>query len=128
MDCFTHHASRFTHWSSYRDRRNPIMTTADQVEQARAYIMEKMRFMPRLAAAMVEGQPELARMFADFYTAVWGDSALPCKTKELMFVSIGVSHRSPACLIHVLPAIERGATDEELVEAVIVGALAGGFV
>ncbi len=104
------------------------MTNADDVAQARAYIMEKLRFMPRMVAAMVEGQPELGKLFADFYTSVWGDSALPCKTKEMMFVAVGVSHRSPACLIHVIPAIERGATDAELVEAVIVGALAGGFV
>ncbi len=45
-----------------------------------------------------------------------------------MFVAIGVSYRSPACLIHIIPALERGATDGEILEAVSVGALAAGFV
>ena len=45
-----------------------------------------------------------------------------------MFTAIGVAYRSPACLIHVIPAIEAGATDGEIFEAVAVGTLAGGFV
>ena len=52
----------------------------------------------------------------------------PGKVKELMFTAIGVAYRSPACLIHVIPAIEAGATDEEIFEAVTVGTIGGGFV
>ena len=72
--------------------------------------------------------PESGERFADFYNTVWQDGNLPRKVKELMFVAIGVSWRSPACLIHVIPAIEAGATDGEIFEAVTVGTLAGGFV
>jgi alkylhydroperoxidase/carboxymuconolactone decarboxylase family protein YurZ len=35
---------------------------------------------------------------------------------------------SPRCLIHVVPAIESGATDEEIFEAVVVGVIGAGFV
>jgi len=66
--------------------------------------------------------------FANFYQTVFADGAIPKKLKELMFVAIGVSYMSPRCLIHVVPAIEAGATDAEIFEAVNVGVVAGGFV
>jgi alkylhydroperoxidase/carboxymuconolactone decarboxylase family protein YurZ len=66
--------------------------------------------------------------FADFYATVFGDGALSHKVKELMFMSTGVAYCSPRCIIHVVPAIEEGATNEEIFEAAAVGMLAAGFV
>ena len=103
------------------------------VEQARAqqandYMKQKMLFTPRMFQIINTVAPEVGERFADFYNSVWADGALSKKVKELMFTAIGVAYRSPACLIHVIPAIEAGATDEEIFEAVTVGTLGGGFV
>jgi alkylhydroperoxidase/carboxymuconolactone decarboxylase family protein YurZ len=105
-----------------------MVTTDGRAEQANAYMKDKMKFTPRMFQIINTVAPEAGERFADFYVTAFGDGALPQKVKELMFVAIGVSYRSPACLIHVIPAIEAGATDEEIFEAVTVGTLAGGFV
>jgi len=46
----------------------------------------------------------------------------------LMFTAIGVAYLSPRCIIHVVPAVEAGATDAEIFEAVSVATIAAGFV
>ncbi len=104
------------------------MVSAERTEQANKYVKEKMLFLPRMFAVMNTAAPEAAERFADFYDTVWKDCALPRKVKELIFTAIGVAYRSPACLIHVIPAIEAGATDGEIFEAVTIGTLAAGFV
>lgn len=101
---------------------------ASRTEQANAYMKEKMLFVPRMFQIINTVAPEAGERFADFYNTVWQDGALPRKIKELMFVAIGVAYRSPRCLIHVIPAIEAGATDGEIFEAVTVGTLGAGFV
>ena len=45
-----------------------------------------------------------------------------------MYLAIGVSHLSPACLVHTLAAINCGATDQELAEAVNLGVVSAGLV
>ena len=104
------------------------MVSPDRTAQANAYVKEKMFFVPRMFQIINTAAPETAERFADFYATVWADGALLRKHKELMFTAIGVSYRSPACLIHVIPAIDAGATDGEIFEAVTVGTLAAGFV
>lgn len=99
-----------------------------RAQQANAYMKEKMLFTPRMFQIINTVAPEAGERFADFYNSIWQDGALPRKTKELIFTAVGVAYRSPACLIHVIPAIEAGATDGEIFEAVAVGTLAGGFV
>lgn len=104
------------------------MVSPDRTAQANAYVKEKMFFVPRIFQVINTVAPETGERFADFYATVWADGALLRKHKELMFTAIGVSYRSPACLIHVIPAIDAGATDGEIFEAVTVGTLAAGFV
>ncbi len=101
---------------------------ADRATEANDYMKKKMFFVPRMFQVLNTVAPETGERFADFYATVWQDGALPRKVKELMFTAIGVSYCSPRCIIHVIPAIEAGATDGEIFEAVTVGTLAGGFV
>ncbi len=101
---------------------------ADRAQQANDYMKQKMLFTPRMFQIINTVAPETGERFADFYATVWQDGALPRKVKELMFTAIGVSYCSPRCLIHVIPAIEAGATDGEIFEAVTVGTLGAGFV
>jgi alkylhydroperoxidase/carboxymuconolactone decarboxylase family protein YurZ len=104
------------------------MVSPDRAQQANEYMKEKMLFTPRMFQIINTVAPEAGERFADFYNVLWQDGALARKHKELMFTAIGVSYRSPACLIHVIPAIEAGATDGEIFEAVSVGMIAAGFV
>ncbi len=97
-------------------------------EEVNAYMKKHMLFVPRMYQVINTVAPDAGMAFANFYQTVFADGAIPKKLKELMFVAIGVSYMSPRCLIHVVPAIEAGATDAEVFEAVNVGVVAAGFV
>jgi alkylhydroperoxidase/carboxymuconolactone decarboxylase family protein YurZ len=101
---------------------------ATTTEEVNAYMKKHMMFIPRMYQVINTVAPDAGMAFANFYQTVFADGAIPKKLKELMFVAIGVSHMSPRCLIHVIPAIEAGASDAEIFEAVNVGVVAGGFV
>lgn len=89
---------------------------------------KKMGFTPRMFQIINTVAPVSGERFADYYETVFGGGALSKKVKELMFTEIGVSWMLPRCLIHVIPAIEAGATDAEIFEAVSVGMIGAGFV
>ena len=101
------------------------MATTQEVND---FMMQNMKFIPRMYQVINTVAPDAGMAFANFYQTVFADGAIPKKLKELMFVAIGVSYLSPRCLIHVVPAIEAGATDDEIFEAVVVGVIGGGFV
>jgi alkylhydroperoxidase/carboxymuconolactone decarboxylase family protein YurZ len=107
---------------------DPTMVTTDRAQEANDYMKQKMLFTPRMFQVINTVAPAAGERFADYYEVIFGDGALPRKIKELMFVAIGVTWRSPACLIHVIPAIEAGATDGEIFEAVAVAVNGAGFV
>jgi len=102
------------------------MTT--RAEQANEYMKEKRGFTPRMFKIINTIAPRAGETFADFYESVFGDGNLDKKTKELIFMAIGVAYMSPRCIIHVIPAIEAGATDGEIFEAAAVGMIGAGFV
>lgn len=96
-------------------------------DEANNYFNELIGFTPRLFKVVNQVTPVPGQAFADFYATIFGDGAIPQKLKELIFTAIGVATRSPRCLIHVVPAINSGATHEEIFEAVAVGFVAAGF-
>jgi alkylhydroperoxidase/carboxymuconolactone decarboxylase family protein YurZ len=104
------------------------MPTEAEVQEVNAYMKEKMGFLPRMFAVVNQIAPPAGKTFADFYATIFSDGALSKKIKELMFMSTGVAYCSPRCIIHVVPAIEAGATDGEIFEAAAVGMIAAGFV
>ncbi len=104
------------------------MVDQDRAQQANEYMKKVMGFTPRMFQVINTVNPEAGERFADFYDTIWRDGALSKKVKELIFTAIGVSTMSPRCLIHVIPAIEAGATDAEIFEAVAVGTIGAGFV
>jgi alkylhydroperoxidase/carboxymuconolactone decarboxylase family protein YurZ len=99
--------------------------TADEVN---AYMKEHMGFVPRMFKIVNTVTPVPGKTFADFYESIFGEGALSKKVKELMFMSGGVAYCSPRCIIHVIPAIEAGATTGEIFEAASVGMILAGFV
>lgn len=104
------------------------MAEQNRAQQANQYMKRVMGFTPRMFQVINTVNPEAGERFADFYDTIWRDGALSKKVKELMFTAIGVACMSPRCLIHVIPAVEAGATDAEIFEAVSVGTIGAGFV
>lgn len=104
------------------------MVDEDRAQKANQYMQDLMGFVPRMFKIINTVHPEAGEKFADFYDSIWRDGALSKKTKELIFTAIGVAYVSPRCIIHVVPAVEAGATDAEIFEAVSVGMIAAGFV
>ena len=97
-------------------------------EETNEYMMNKIKFVPRMFRTINQVNPEVGKTFADFYDSMWKDGALSRKVKELMFMSGGVAYCSPRCIIHVLPAVKSGATVDEVFEAAAIGMMLGGFV
>ena len=89
---------------------------------------ERMLFMPRMFQRVIEHNPAIGRAFADYYAEGKQDRHLSRAVKELIFTAIGIATASPACLIHLIPALEAGATREQLLETALVGTFAAGFI
>lgn len=104
------------------------MVTPERAQQANEYMKKLMGFTPRMFQIINTANPEAGEKFAEFYDTIWRDGALSKKVKELMFTAIAVTMMSPRCLIHTVPAVEAGATDAEIFEAVCVGTIGAGFV
>ena len=98
------------------------------VEEVNEYMKKQCGFVPRMFQIINTVTPEPGRTFADFYASIFGDGALSRKIKELMFMSGGVAYCSPRCIIHVIPAINAGASTGEIFEAASVGMILAGFV
>jgi alkylhydroperoxidase/carboxymuconolactone decarboxylase family protein YurZ len=107
-------------------------TMADEkkmtVDEVNEYMKTTMGFVPRMFKIINTVSPDPGKTFADFYATIFGDGALSKKVKELMFMAGGVAYCSPRCIIHAIPAIEAGATSEEVFEAASVGMILAGFV
>mgnify|MGYP001201163672 FL=1 len=87
------------------------------LEEVNEYMKKQCGFVPRMFQIINTVTPEPGKTFADFYASIFADGALSRKVKELMFMSGGVAYCSPRCIIHVIPAINAGATTMEIFEA-----------
>jgi AhpD family alkylhydroperoxidase len=71
--------------------------------------------------------PGVYEGFATVYRSVYADGALSGKVKELMAVSIAVKEGCDGCIAsHVRSAVRKGATAEEMAEAIGVAIQMGG--
>lgn len=71
--------------------------------------------------------PNVYQGFGDMYRAAYADGALSAKVKELMAVSIAVRECCDGCIAsHVRSAVRKGATAEEMAEAIGVAIQMGG--
>jgi AhpD family alkylhydroperoxidase len=67
--------------------------------------------------------PNAAAAFKAFGEAVFADGALPAKTKELIAVAVAHVTQCPYCIRgHTERALRKGATEQELMEAIWVAA------
>ena len=78
---------------------------------------------PALSRRRTALAPEPARAFTAFSKAVFADGALPSKTKQLLAVAVAHVTQCPYCIRgHTRAALNQGATDEEIMEAIWVAA------
>ncbi|MEN8234714.1 MAG: carboxymuconolactone decarboxylase family protein [Actinomycetota bacterium] len=74
-----------------------------------------------------EQLPEVYEGFATTYRAVYKDGALPAATKELMATAIAIATGCKGCIAsHARGAARKGATYEEMAEAIGVTIQMGG--
>lgn len=67
--------------------------------------------------------PDASAVFKAFGQAVFADGALPAKTKELIAVAVAhVTQRAYCIRGHTAAALRKGATEQELMEAIWVAA------
>ncbi|MGD0073609.1 MAG: carboxymuconolactone decarboxylase family protein [Candidatus Binataceae bacterium] len=77
--------------------------------------------LPKNLRKMRELKPDMFKSFVEFDRTVFQDAALTGKIKELMAVTAAHVTQCPWCIdVHTTRAKEKGATDEEITEAVFV--------
>lgn len=70
-----------------------------------------------------EHAPEIHGAFRAFSQRVFADGALPSKTKELIAIAVAHVTQCPYCIrAHTRLAQKKGATDQEIMEAIWVAA------
>src|SRR3954471_14202531 len=78
---------------------------------------------PELAATRKKLAPDIHDAFTAFSERVFADGALPAKTKQLIAVAVAHVTQCPYCIRgHTEAAVQKGATDQELMEAIWVAA------
>ena len=79
------------------------------------------------AAALRKAHPGLMQAFGGLGKAVYPDGALDNKTKELIALAIGITVRCDGCVgHHAMACLNKGATREEVIEAIAVAIHMGG--
>lgn len=78
---------------------------------------------PQVAERRRELAPEIHEAFDRFSQAVFAEGALPEKTKQLIAVAVAHVTQCPYCISgHTKVAKRKGASDEEIMEAIWVAA------
>jgi AhpD family alkylhydroperoxidase len=78
---------------------------------------------PELQRKREQLAPAIGAAFKAFGEAVFADGALPAKTKELIAVAVAHVTQCPYCIRgHTRRALRKGATQEEVMEAIWVAA------
>jgi AhpD family alkylhydroperoxidase len=76
-----------------------------------------------LAQKRKELAPDTLAAFRSFGQRVFADGALPSKTKQLIAIAVAHATQCPYCIRgHTELAVQKGATDEEIMEAIWVAA------
>jgi len=72
---------------------------------------------------VTEFQPELGKKFFDYYGSVFEDGALTKKEKSLIALAVSHAVQCPYCIdAYSSDSLEKGATEEQMMEAVHVSA------
>ena len=95
--------------------------------EANKYMDDVAGFNPRMFKIINTVSTDAGVTFGSYYSNVFSDGHLSQKIKELMFMAGGVGTMSSKCIVHAIPACEKGASVMEVYEAATVGVILGGF-
>jgi AhpD family alkylhydroperoxidase len=89
--------------------------------------LERARTIDAQARTLYQAAPQAMKPYAGLMAAAAADGAIDGKTKELMAVSIAVAIRCEGCITyHARAAVKKGASREEVAEAIAVAVEMGG--
>jgi AhpD family alkylhydroperoxidase len=112
-------------WSATTDTGNGA-DERDTIKLERSVVMDAHMY-PDVAKDLTEKRRELAPeaygAFRTFGQRVFADGALPSKTKQLLAVAVAHVTQCPYCIRgHTELALQKGATEQEIMEAIWVAA------
>ncbi|MCQ5376986.1 MAG: carboxymuconolactone decarboxylase family protein [Candidatus Methanomethylicia archaeon] len=89
--------------------------------------VKKMGFAPEIMHIAAEIDPKLTQFYDFCDKVVQNDGALPSKFKLLLIMAMGAQRHCEECVVSAMRgAYNKGATEEEILEAVRAIAVAGG--
>lgn len=106
------------------------MTTATVTESQRETGLYDMKNLEKMKLLRVH-VPESMEAFVAFDQAALAEGVIPAKYKELMAIAVALTTQCPYCIeLHSNKAREKGASDTEIAETVLVAAAlrAGGAI
>ena len=90
-------------------------------------MQENIKEVKRSLAKLGREYPCIMKAFSSFMGEVEEKGALDTKTKEVIAVALSVATRCKWCIaFHVKSALDKGATEQEIMEACFVAALMAG--
>jgi AhpD family alkylhydroperoxidase len=108
-------------------RRIPVNVTLKRLAKEFEIMSDEEHIYPSATKGLAELRrklaPSPAEAFKAFSQSVFADGALPAKTKQLIAVAVAHVTQCPYCIRgHSKAALQRGATSEEIMEAIWVAA------
>lgn len=107
------------------------MTTSGQPDRARklvAEIRDKRGYVLSFHELLAEHLPDVLETYDAYYSSIWlRDNVLDARTKELIAIGIHAAVLEKEGLeIHLRRAVKAGATEPEIVEAIVLAAIPAG--
>jgi len=88
---------------------------------------KKMGFAPEIMHIAAQMDPKMAEFYNFCDSAVQNDGALPSKIKMLIIMAMGAQRHCKECVVSAMRgAYNKGASEQEILEAIRVVAVAGG--
>jgi AhpD family alkylhydroperoxidase len=89
--------------------------------------VKKMGFAPEIMHVAAEMDPKMAEFYEFCDSTIQVDGALPSKYKMLLIMAMGAQRHCKECVVSAMRgAHNKGATEEEILEAVRCVAVSGG--
>ncbi len=88
---------------------------------------KKMGFAPEIMHVAVQLDPKMAEFYNFCDSTIQNDGALPSKTKMLIIMAMGAQRHCKECVVSAMRgAYNKGASEQEILEAIRAVAVAGG--
>ena len=89
--------------------------------------VKKMGFAPEIMHIAAQMDPKMAEFYNFCDSTIQNDGALPSKVKMLLIMVMGAQRHCKECVVSAMRgAYNKGATEEEILEAIRCVAVAGG--